>query len=347
MTMKNLIIPHDYRNMLTREATESAIKFIKDEFQKVLAKKLDLQRVTAPMLVLSGTGINDDLNGVEQPVSFPVGSLNKSRVEVVQSLAKWKRMKLATLDREKVGGIYTDMNALRPDEELDNLHSVYVDQWDWEKVLDSSERHLDTLKKTVEKIYEAMVETEQAITERIPVIRPVLPKKITFVHSEELQEKYPDRSPGQREDLIASEHGAVFLIGIGHSLMDGTPHDLRAPDYDDWSSPTINGYRGLNGDILVWNPVLKKAFEISSMGIRVSPESLEQQLKLCGVEERKDLHFHSRLLEGSLPQTMGGGIGQSRLCMQYLQKAHIGEVQAGIWPEEMRAACEKNNIELL
>ncbi len=345
--MKNLIIPKDYRNMLTRESTESAIKFIKDEFEKVLSQKLDLQRVTAPMLVLSGTGINDDLNGVEQPVRFPVGSLNSSGVEVVQSLAKWKRMKLARLDNEKIRGIYTDMNALRPDEDLDNLHSVYVDQWDWEKVLDSSRRNLEVLKQEVRKIYRAIVETEVALTERIPVLRPGLPQEITFVHSEELQAKYPGKTPKEREDLITREYGAVFVIGIGHTLKDGAPHDHRAPDYDDWSSPTINGYKGLNGDILVWNPVLEKAFEISSMGIRVSPASLERQLHLCGQEKRKELPFHARLLEGGMPQTMGGGIGQSRLCMLYLQKAHIGEVQAGIWPDEMRDACEKHNIELL
>ncbi|MBS3806659.1 MAG: aspartate--ammonia ligase [Bacteroidales bacterium] len=345
--MKKLIIPEDYRNMLTRESTESAIKFIKDEFQQALAKKLDLKRVTAPMLVLGGTGINDDLNGVERPVSFPVSSLNSGRVEVVQSLAKWKRMKLAQLNHEEITGIYTDMNALRPDEELGNLHSVYVDQWDWEKVLDGEPRSLETLKSVVGKIYEAIRDTEVALCERIPVFRPMLPEQITFIHSEELQERYPDKQPGEREDLITREYGAVFVIGIGHSLKDGMPHDLRAPDYDDWSTPTVNGYKGLNGDILVWNPILKRAFEISSMGIRVSPQSLEKQLKIRELEERKELMFHRKLLSGELPQTMGGGIGQSRLCMLYLRKAHIGEVQAGIWPDEMREICEKNNIELL
>jgi len=345
--MKNLIIPEDYRNLLTRESTESAIKFIKDEFQQSLAKKLDLKRVTAPMLVLGGTGINDDLNGVERPVSFPVNSLNDSHVEVVQSLDKWKRMKLAQLNQEEIKGIYTDMNALRPDEDLGNLHSVYVDQWDWEKVLDEEERNLETLRSVVQKIYSAIRDTEVALCERIPVFRPMLPEQITFIHAEELQERYPDKQPGEREDLITREHGAVFIIGIGHSLKDGMAHDLRAPDYDDWSSPTVNGYKGLNGDILVWNPVLKKAFEISSMGIRVSPGALEEQLKIRGVEERKKLMFHKKLLSGSLPQTMGGGIGQSRLCMFYLRKAHIGEVQAGIWPDEMQEICENNNIELL
>ena len=345
--MKKLIIPEDYRNMLTRASTESAIKFIKDEFQQALARKLDLKRVTAPMLVLSGTGINDDLNGVERPVSFPVGSLNNNRVEVVQSLAKWKRMKLAQLDQEEITGIYTDMNALRPDEELGNLHSVYVDQWDWEKVLNGKDRSLETLKSVVRKIYGAIRDTEVALCERLPVFRPMLPEQITFIHSEELQQRYPDKQPTEREDLIAREHGAVFVIGIGHSLKDGMPHDLRAPDYDDWSSPTINGYKGLNGDILIWNPVLKKAFEISSMGIRVSPKTLKEQLKIRGMEERKEMLFHKKLLNGDLPQTMGGGIGQSRLCMLYLRKAHIGEVQAGIWPDEMREKCEKNNIDLL
>ena len=345
--MKNLIIPEDYRNWLTREATESAIKFIKDAFQNTLAKKLDLKRVTAPMLVTGGTGINDDLNGDEKPVSFPVHSMGSSRVEVVQSLAKWKRIKLAQLDPEKITGIYTDMNALRPDEALSNIHSVYVDQWDWEKVLQPEERNLETLKETVRRIYDAIKETEQAVIERLPILQSFLPDEITFIHAEDLQQRYPDRSPSEREDLISQEHGAVFIIGIGHALSDGVPHDQRAPDYDDWSTPTLNGYRGLNGDILVWNPVLQKAFELSSMGIRVSPESLKEQLHQSKTEERSALMFHSRLLKGELPQTMGGGIGQSRLCMLYLQKAHIGEVQAGVWPEAMRRECEKHGMELL
>jgi len=345
--MKRLIIPKDYQNLLSREATEAAIKFIKDEFQNTLASKLGLKRVTAPMLVVGGTGINDDLNGVEKPVSFPVYSLENESVEVVQSLAKWKRLKLAQLNGEKLRGIYADMNALRPDEELGNIHSVYVDQWDWEKVISAGERNLDTLKESVEKIYEAIRFIEEDVNWQITGLEPFLPKDIKFIHAEELREKYPDKSPGERENLITREHGAVFVIGIGHKLSDGQPHDGRAPDYDDWSTPTENGNRGLNGDILVWNPVLEQAFEISSMGIRVDKEALLEQLKITGTEDRKELFFHSKLLNDELPLTMGGGIGQSRLCMLYLRKAHIGEVQACVWPEEMREKCEKNNIKLL
>ncbi len=345
--MKRLIIPKDYQNLLSREATEAAIKFIKDEFQNTLASKLGLKRVTAPMLVVGGTGINDDLNGVEKPVSFPVFSLDNTKVEVVQSLAKWKRLKLAQLNGEKLRGIYADMNALRPDEELGNIHSVYVDQWDWEKVISAGERNLDTLKETVEKIYEAIRFIEEDVNWQITGLEPFLPKDIKFIHAEELRQKYPDKSPGERENLITKEHGAVFVIGIGHKLGDGQPHDGRAPDYDDWSTPTENGNRGLNGDILVWNPVLEQAFEISSMGIRVDKKALLEQLKISGTEDRKELYFHSKLLNDELPLTMGGGIGQSRLCMLYLRKAHIGEVQACVWPDEMREECEKNNIKLL
>ena len=345
--MKRLIIPKDYQNLLSREATEAAIKFIKDEFQNTLASKLGLKRVTAPMLVVGGTGINDDLNGVEKPVSFPVYSLENENVEVVQSLAKWKRLKLAQLNGEKLRGIYADMNALRPDEELGNIHSVYVDQWDWEKVISAGERNLDTLKETVEKIYEAIRFIEEDVNWQITGLEPFLPKDIKFIHAEELRQRYPDKSPGERENLITREHGAVFVIGIGHKLGDGNPHDGRAPDYDDWSTPTENGNRGLNGDILVWNPVLEQAFEISSMGIRVDKKALHEQLKISGTEDRKELYFHSKLLNDELPLTMGGGIGQSRLCMLYLRKAHIGEVQACVWPEEMREKCEKNNIKLL
>ena len=345
--MKKLIIPKDYQNLLSREATEAAIKFIKDEFQNTLASKLGLKRVTAPMLVIGGTGINDDLNGVEKPVSFPVYSLDNTNVEVVQSLAKWKRLKLAQLNGEKLRGIYADMNALRPDEELGNIHSVYVDQWDWEKVVSAGERNLDTLKETVERIYEAIRFIEEDVNWQITGLKPFLPKDIKFIHAEELRQKYPDKSPGERENLITKEHGAVFIIGIGHKLGDGQPHDGRAPDYDDWSTPTENGNRGLNGDILVWNPVLEQAFEISSMGIRVDKKALLEQLKITGTEDRKELLFHNKLLNDELPLTMGGGIGQSRLCMLYLRKAHIGEVQACVWPDEMREKCERNNIKLL
>ena len=347
LIMKNLIIPESYHSALDAEATEAAVKFIKDSFQSRLSEELNLRRTTAPMVVMSGTGINDDLNGVEKPVSFTVKDIVNKRAEIVHSLAKWKRLKLAEMNNKVDSGIYTDMNALRPDEILSNIHSVYVDQWDWEKVMAYENRDVDYLKKTVIKIYKVMKEVEKAIAENFPAIRPFLEEQITFIHSEELLERYPDKSPKEREHLIAEKYGSVFIIGIGHKLSDDLPHDNRAPDYDDWITPTINGFRGLNGDILVWNPVLKKAFEISSMGIRVDSQTLLKQLAISGNESRKELFYHKKLLEHKLPQTIGGGIGQSRLCMLFLQKAHIGEVQASIWPEEMYKVCRKNNINLV
>jgi aspartate--ammonia ligase len=345
--MKDLIIPEDYKSILDPERTEVAVKFIKDFFQKSLSKELNLLRTTAPMVVMSGTGINDDLNGVEQPVSFSVKNMSNQRAEIVQSLAKWKRLKLAELNKEVNTGIYTDMNALRPDEVLSNIHSVYVDQWDWEKVIDSENRNLEYLKSTVRKIYKAMKDVEKSIAQNFKEIEPFLQDQITFIHSEELYHRYPDKEPKEREDLITKEYGSVFLIGIGHKLPDNSPHDSRSPDYDDWITPTVNGYRGLNGDILVWNPVLKKAFEISSMGIRVDMQTLLDQLFITGKEERKELYYHQQLLGQKLPQTIGGGIGQSRLCMLYLKKAHIGEVQASIWPDEMYRVCRENNIPIV
>ena len=265
---------------------------------------------------LSGTGINDDLNGVERPVRFPVLSLNEQQAEVVHSLAKWKRLKLAELGIAPGRGIYTDMNALRPDEELDNLHSIYVDQWDWEKVIRPEDRNLDFLKRTVRRIYEAVKVTENKLYVEFPQLVPALPDDIYFIHAEELLQRYPNLSPKERENAIVREHKAVFIIGIGGKLSDGSIHDGRAADYDDWSTPNSDGYEGLNGDILLWNPVLESAFEISSMGIRVNPEAMLRQLKERGQEAKKDLYFHRRLIAGELPQTIGGGIGQSRLCMK-------------------------------
>ena len=343
----SLQLPPHYRNLLgSVEQTEKAIKAVKDMFQDNLSAQLALLRVTAPMTVLSGTGINDDLNGVERPVRFPVLSLGEAQAEVVHSLAKWKRLKLAELGITPGRGIYTDMNALRPDEELDNLHSIYVDQWDWEKVIRPEDRTLDFLKRTVRRIYEAVKVTENKLYVEFPQLVPALPDDIYFIHAEELLQKYPTLSPKERENAIVREHKAVFIIGIGGKLSDGSIHDGRAADYDDWSTPNSDGYEGLNGDILLWNPVLESAFEISSMGIRVNPEAMLRQLKERGQEAKKDLYFHRRLIAGELPQTIGGGIGQSRLCMYLLRKAHIGEIQSSIWPEAMREACHQAGIEL-
>jgi len=340
-------IPKNYINHLDLKETEEAIKLVKDYFEVELANRLNLQRVSAPLFVESGTGINDDLNGIERPVSFDMKNIVDVNAEIVQSLAKWKRMALARYGFEKGSGLYTDMNAIRRDEVLDNLHSVYVDQWDWEKVISGRNRNLNFLKNTVRKIYEVMKETEMLVYKKFPELQPFLGDEITFVHSEELQEKYPDFSPRDREDAITKEKGSVFVIGIGGKLADGKPHDGRAPDYDDWTTPTGKNTRGLNGDIFIWNPVLETGFEISSMGIRVDKEILMRQLEITGDEKRKELEWHKMLLEDKLPLSIGGGIGQSRLCMLLLQKAHIGEVQCGIWPDDMIRACKENNIFLL
>ena len=343
----SLYIPKNYRNLLgSVEQTEKAIKAVKDMFQENLSAQLALLRVTAPMMVLSGQGLNDDLNGVERPVKFPVKSLADAPAEVVHSLAKWKRLKLAELGVEPGRGIYTDMNALRPDEDLDNIHSIYVDQWDWEKVMTPEQRNLDFLKKTVRRIYEAVKVTENKLYVEFPQITPMLPEEIHFIQAEELLQRYPGFTAKERENAIAKEYGAVFIIGIGGKLSDGKAHDGRAADYDDWSTPTEGGYFGLNGDILLWNPVLDSAFEISSMGIRVNPEALHRQLELKDMLWKEDLYFHRLLLDGKLPQTIGGGIGQSRLCMFLLRKAHIGEIQSAIWPPEMRRACQQAGIDL-
>ena len=329
------------------ENTEKAIKSVKDMFQNNLSAQLALLRVTAPMIVLSNTGLNDELNGVERPVGFPIKDMGEQRAEVVHSLAKWKRLKLAQLGVEPGRGIYTDMNALRPDEHLDNLHSIYVDQWDWEKVIRKEERNLDFLKKTVRRIYEAIKVTENKIFVEYLQIEPQLSDEIHFIHSEELLQMYPDLSAKQREDEIVRKWGAVFIIGIGAPLSNGQAHDSRAADYDDWSTINSDGYCGLNGDLLLWNSVLEEAFEISSMGIRVDESALKLQLAMRGEEYKESLMFHSKLLAGELPYTIGGGIGQSRLCMFLLRKAHIGEVQSSIWPEEMRSECKSQGIELL
>ena len=342
-----LIIPKRYKQKLLPETTEIAIKLIKDNFQKALSSALDLRRVTAPLFVLSGTGLNDDLNGVEHAVSFNIDDMGGARAEVVHSLAKWKRAKLAAYDIAPGFGLYTDMNAIRTFEELDNMHSLYVDQWDWEKTITPSERNIGYLKETVRKIYAAIRKVEADIYERFPHITPVLPPEITFLHSQQLLDMYPDLTPAEREREAARRYGAIFVIGIGAPLSDGRPHDRRAPDYDDWSTPNDEGYIGLNGDLIVWDPVLGTSMELSSMGLRVDADAMRRQLDLCGCPERASLNFHRMLLDGELPLSIGGGIGQSRLCMFLLQKAHIGEVQASLWPASQLAACSAAGITLL
>jgi aspartate--ammonia ligase len=351
--MGQVIKPVMYEPLLDMKQTEQGIKLIKEFFQQNLSTELRLRRVTAPLFVLKGLGINDDLNGVERPVSFPIKDLGDAKAEVVHSLAKWKRLSLAEYKIEPGYGIYTDMNAIRADEELDNLHSLYVDQWDWEAVIRREDRTLAFLKNIVERIYAAIRRTEYLTCETYPQIKPFLPEKIHFVHAEELVKMYPDKTPKEREDAICEKYGAVFVIGIGGKLSNGEKHDGRAPDYDDWSTtpPDLpegeETYKGLNGDILIWYPVLGRSFELSSMGIRVDKESLLRQLKIEGKEEREQLYFHQQLLNDKLPLSIGGGIGQSRLCMVLLHKGHIGEIQASIWPEDMRKQCKMLGMNLI
>ncbi|MGI6586119.1 MAG: aspartate--ammonia ligase [Lutisporaceae bacterium] len=323
---------------LSIRETEVAIKIIKDFFEAQLAKKLNLTRVSAPLFVEKATGLNDNLNGIERPVSFDALSMKDAELEIVQSLAKWKRTALLRYGFSPGEGLYTDMNAIRRDEVLDNLHSIYVDQWDWEKIILKSERTPETLKAVVKTIYSVFKDTEKLISRRYPQFKPALPEEIFFITAQELEDMYPDKTPKERENLITKDKGAVFLMQIGARLKSGIRHDGRAPDYDDWS---------LNGDILFWYPVLQCAFEMSSMGIRVDEEALVHQLEIAGCTDRKELPYHSSLLKGELPYTIGGGIGQSRICMFFLKKAHIGEVQASIWPEEIIRLCEKRNIKLL
>jgi aspartate--ammonia ligase len=344
---KPLIVPSEYKSFLDLNQTEKAIKLVKDTFQQQLSAELNLRRVTAPLFVLKGTGINDDLNGTERKVGFPIKDMDDAYAEVVNSLAKWKRMALADYCIPHGNGIYTDMNAIRPDEEFDNIHSLYVDQWDWERVIARKDRNLEFLKAIVRKIYEVIKRTEYVVYENFTNIKPILPQEITFLHAEELLTQYPHLKPREREREAAKKYGAIFVIGIGGMLANGEQHDGRAPDYDDWTSETNNGFKGINGDIVLWNPILEIPFEISSMGIRVDKDSLLKQLEICGVPERAKMQFHRRLINDELPLSIGGGLGQSRICMYYLRKAHIGEVQASIWPEALIEECKKNNIFLL
>ena len=335
--MYTLTIPEGYRSLLDLRQTEVAIKKVKDFFERDLAIQLNLTRVSAPLFVDAESGLNDTLNGVERPVSFDVSDTGRT-MEVVHSLAKWKRDALARYHFEAGEGLYTDMNAVRRDEELDNIHSLFVDQWDWEKVIDKADRTEHMLKKTVKRVYDALRHTERYIAEEYDFVHKFLPEKITFITTQELEDRFPDLTPKEREKAITKECGAVFLMKIGGVLRSGKPHDGRAPDYDDWE---------LNGDILVYYPVLDISLELSSMGIRVDEETLLRQLEIRGVSERKELPFHKALLEGRLPYTIGGGIGQSRMCMFFLRKAHIGEVQSSFWPQEMIDICEAQGVHLL
>ena len=345
--MSKLIKPAGYKALLDLNQTELAIKKIKDFFLSSLGAELRLRRVTAPLFVLRGLGINDDLNGVEHPVTFPIRDMDGAVAEVVHSLAKWKRLTLAENGMQPGFGIVTDMNAIRADEELDNIHSLYVDQWDWERVLLAENRNESYLRRIVMKIYSAILRTEFYVCETYAQLKPFLPEDIHFVHSEELLQMFPDKTAKEREHLICRKYGAVFIVGIGGRLSNGEVHDNRAPDYDDWSTPNESGFMGLNGDLLVWYPVLDRSVELSSMGIRVDKEALLRQLVLQGKEERTELYFHQRLLNGTLPLTIGGGIGQSRLCMVLLHKAHIGETQASIWPDAMRRECREAGMQLI
>ncbi|MBQ9273556.1 MAG: aspartate--ammonia ligase [Succinivibrio sp.] len=345
--MGKLIIPASYHNPLDVRQTEHGIKFVKDAFQLSLSSELRLRRLTAPLFVLRGLGINDDLNGVERAVTFPVKDLGDAKAEVVHSLAKWKRLALQENGLQPGYGIYTDMNAIRADEELDNLHSLYVDQWDWEAVITKEQRTTAFLKSVVRRIYATLKRTEFLTCEFFDSLKPFLPEEVHFIHAQELLDRYPDLTPHERENAICKEYGAVFIIGIGGKLSDGNKHDGRAPDYDDWSTPGEDGRLGLNGDLLIWYPVLERSVELSSMGIRVDPTSLHRQLELEGKLEREQLYFHQRLLKGELPLSVGGGIGQSRVCMIMLHKAHVGEIQASIWPEDMKEQCRKAGILLI
>ena len=336
--MSKLIKPKNYAPVIPPMETQRAIKKIKDYFQQELAYGLNLRRVSAPLFVAPETGLNDNLNGVERRVSFTILDMDEKQVEIVQSLAKWKRMALGKYGIKPGHGIYTDMNAIRRDEELDNIHSLYVDQWDWEKVITKEQRTTEYLHETVTTIYNAVKNLGDYVNRLYRDIQTELPNEIYFITSQELEDLYPDKTPKEREQLITRAHGAVFIEKIGGTLRSGEKHDGRSPDYDDWE---------LNGDILLWNEVLEIAFEITAMGNRVDSDAMERQLKLAGAEDRKSLSFQSAVLNGELPLSIGGGIGQSRLCMFFLRKAHIGEVQVSVWPNEMDEECRKANIFLL
>ena len=336
--MSKVIIPEGYQPILDQRETQRAIKKVKDYFQQELAYGLQLRRVTAPLFVFPESGLNDTLNGYERRVEFTIKDMDEAKVEVVQSLAKWKRMALGKYGVEPGKGIYTDMNAIRRDEEMDNLHSVYVDQWDWEKVITKEQRTEEYLEETVRTIYNAIKNLSDYVNRLYRDIQNEIPNEITFITSQELEDAYPDKTPKERESIVAEKYGAVFIKKIGGVLASGEKHDGRAPDYDDWE---------LNGDIILWNDILQEAFEISSMGIRVDAEAMKRQLEIDGKLDRLEMPFHKGVIDGSIPLSIGGGIGQSRLCMYFLRKAHIGEVQVSVWPEDMIKECAENNIFLL
>lgn len=338
--------PKGYKSRLDFFETEEGIHFIKNHFQKALAERLSLRRVSAPRFIFIDGGLQDDLAGTQVPVDFKTVFSDK-RVEMVHSLAKWKRHALAKYGFSEGVGLYTDMDAVRKDEAVSPIHSVYVDQWDWEKVITSEQRKLDFLKLVVRDIYKALKETEAEVVRKFPELKVRLPADISFVHAEDLEEMFPDMTPAEREDAITKKLGAVFIIGIGGKLKSGHPHDLRAADYDDWSTPTTDGKSGLNGDIIVWDGIRGNALELSSMGVRADPESMKRQLALMGLSERESMDFHRGVMDGSIPASIGGGIGQSRICMFLLQKAHIGEVQSSVWPEEVERAFKEQGVMLL
>ena len=336
--MSGIYVPEGYKSPMTIRETEVAIKEVKDYFERILAKELNLTRVSAPLFVRPETGLNDNLNGVERPVSFGIKEQGDANAEIVHSLAKWKRMALRNYGFSNGEGLYTDMSAIRRDEETDNIHSIYVDQWDWERVILKSDRNVDTLKMIVRKVYEALKNTEVFVNSRHPEITRMLPDEITFVTTQELLDKYPELSAKEREREAAKEYGAIFLMQIGGALGNGEPHDGRAPDYDDWS---------LNGDIIVNYPLLDMGLELSSMGIRVDEDSLVKQLQIAGCNERAQMPFQKAIIDKELPYTVGGGIGQSRICMYFLRRAHVGEVQSSIWTDEDVMIAKENGINLL
>ena len=336
--MSSIFIPEGYDPKYGIMETEIAIKFVKDFFEKELSSALNLTRISAPLFVRKSSGLNDNLNGVERPVAFETKEVPDETLEIVHSLAKWKRMALKRYKVPVGQGIYTDMNAIRRDEDMDNTHSIYVDQWDWEKVITKEDRNFDFLKETVRKIYKVFLNTEKELSARFEKVKINLPNEVTFITSQELENLYPNLTPEERENEFAKSKGAIFVMQIGKVLASGQRHDGRAPDYDDWE---------LNGDLILWDPALNHSLELSSMGIRVDKDALERQLKELNLEERKELDFHKQLLNGELPLTIGGGIGQSRICMFFLQKAHIGEVQASFWTEDIKKVCRENGINLL
>ena len=336
--MSSIFIPEGYDPKYGIMETEIAIKFVKDFFEKELSSALNLTRISAPLFVKKSSGLNDNLNGVERPVAFETKEVPDETLEIVHSLAKWKRMALKRYGMPVGQGIYTDMNAIRRDEDMDNTHSIYVDQWDWEKVITKEDRNFDFLKETVRKIYKVFLNTEKELSARFEKVKISLPNEVTFITSQELENLYPNLTPEERENEFAKSRGAIFVTQIGKVLASGQRHDGRAPDYDDWE---------LNGDLILWDPALNHSLELSSMGIRVDKDALERQLKELNLEERKELDFHKQLLNGELPLTIGGGIGQSRICMFFLQKAHIGEVQASFWTEDIKKVCRENGINLL